>query len=443
MREFLLLVTTSLLATTAFASAAPPQQPSAAGADTAPPAKTASHWVQYRGPDRSGISPETGLLRSWPAEGPKVVWRRSIGEGFSGIVTSGEYLYTLWAVGEDEVVGCLRSADGTEVWRRRIGAAFGDEFGNGPRATPTVDQRVVYALGGRGKLMAADAATGEPIWEVDLHTAEYGFYGPQLTTSGLAVGFLQLPQFGYAASPLVEGELIVVGTGRGKGSSYVAFDKSSGKPRWTSIEEPGFTYSSPMAVNIGGHRQILVLTPSQLVSLRPDGEILWSQPWAETIAQPVFVSPDKVFVSTTNIAGSRSEGGAMALKIHERGGEAQVETLWESRIMRNYSSSSVAYQGFIYGFDNATLRCVAADSGELRWARRGLGKGTLIVADGLLILWSDRGRLTLAEASPEGYEQKGQAQILEEGQTWTPPTIAGGKLYLRGRTDLVCLNLKE
>ncbi len=442
MHRFLLLVMTSLLATAPFASAVQPHQHQGAGDDTAAPANAAAAWNQYRGPDRSGISPDTGLLRAWPEEGPRELWRRSLGEGFAGIAVAGDSFFTLFAVGEDELIGRFRVADGTEVWRRRIGDTFGDQFGNGPRATPSVAGGLVFAQGAKGKLAAVRAATGELIWEVDLQTPEFGFYGPQFTTTEFSVGVLQIPLFGYSSSPLVEGDLLIAEAGSGRGRTYVAFDKASGEVRWTAVDEPGFVYSSPQAVTIAGRRQILVFTPSALLALLPSGEVYWRRPWPLTVSQPVFVPPDKIFVSTTHVTGSPSEGGATVLKVSDDGEKAVVEPLWESRILRNYAGSSVLHEGHIYGFDNATLRCIAAETGELRWARRGLGKGTLVSADGLLLIWSDQGKLTLAEATPDGYRQKGQVRIFDEGRTWTPPTVAGGRLYLRGRTDVVCLDLK-
>ena len=400
-------------------------------------------WPAFRGFDRLGVSSETGLLRTWPDGGPPTVWTASVGQGFSGMAVVGDRLFTQYSIGDDEFLGAFSVADGQPIWRYRIGGTFRGQFGEGPRSTPTVDGEVVFGLGALGRLAAVRAATGEAIWEVDLHSEKYGFFGPQVTPAGFAVGVLQQPLFGYAVSPLVEGDLVVVETGTGNGRSLVAFDRATGAERWSALDEPGITYSSPMAVTVGGRRQILAYRPHELVSLDPSGTVLWRHPWAMAIAQPIPVPPDGLFLSTTRVTGSDSEGGAVLLEFRDQPGGAAVEPAWESREMRNYWSSSVLYDGHIYGFDNATLRCIAAASGEGRWAKRGLGKGSLIVADGLLILWSDQGVLTLAEADPESYSQIGQAQVFEKGRTWTPPALAGGKLFLRGGDEIVCLNLQN
>ena len=197
-----------------------------------------------------------------------------------------------------------------------------------------------------------------------------------------------------------------------------------------------------MAATVAGQRQILAYTSSALVALLPTGETLWTKPWHMTVAQPVIVPPDRIFVSTTQVAGSTFEGGSELFRISFAEGKAQVETVWESREMRNYWSGSVAHDGYLYGFDNATLRCVSLETGESKWARRGLGKGSLILADGLLILWSDQAVLTLAEATPEGYQQKGQVQVFDVGRTWAPPALADGRLFLRGGPHLACFDVK-
>ncbi len=424
----------SLLWIPAFSAQAQPggQKTGAAIADS----RAARGWTEFRGPNRSGISAETGLLRSWPEEGPREIWRRELGEGFSGISVSGERFFTLFAVGEDEFMGGFLVADGREIWRLRIGAKFHEINGNGPRSTPTVDGETVYGLGALGHLVAVRAATGEVIWEVDL-PQKYAFYGPQIGVEPTP-GIHQTPLFGYACSPLVEGELLVVETGSGGGRSYVAFDKRTGETRWTALNKTGISYSSPVPATIHGRRQILALRPGELVSLLPDGQLYWRQPWAvRTISQPIFVPPDKIFVSTID-----HEVGAMVVRVRSVDGRVSPKILWQSRIMKNYWSSSVAYQGSIYGFDNATLRCIAADTGELHWAKRGLGKGSLVIADGLLILLSDRGLLALAEASTESYQEKSRVRIFEGERTWTPPALAGGKLFVRGVTEVVCLDLK-
>jgi len=391
-------------------------------------------WPEFRGPGRSGVSEETGLLREWSEGGPKTVWRRSLGEGFSGVSVSGGYVYTLFATAEDEFLVCIQAADGEEVWHVRIGDKFHDEFGNGPRATPTIDQGTVYALSSGGRLLAAEAASGQVAWQLEL-TERYPITIPQWDISGAPTTGSPSPLWGHSSSPLVYQDLLIVYTGAGNGKSLVAFDKRTGKPRWTALDN-AITYSSPMVAKIGGRSQIILLAAREIISVLPTGEVLWSIPWAPTMSQPLFIPPDEIFFSTS------LDIGALLTRISIADRAVNTEIVWKSRIMKNLHSSSVYYRGNIYGFDNATLKCIFADTGELRWAKRGLGKGTLVAADGLLMVLSDRGLLALVEANPDGFEEKGRIQVLE-GRTWTAPTIAGGKLYLRNHEELVCLDLKE
>ena len=400
------------------------------------PAKAAPEgWTEFRGPGRAAVSPETGLLRSWPEDGPKVIWRRPLGEGFSGFAISGEHFYTLFRVGDDEFAGGFRVADGEELWRVRIGKAFSDEFGKGPRATPTLAGDAVYALGGKGNLMSLGAATGEVLWQIDLHK-DYPFYGPRWEATGLTAPQVQIPNWGYSGSPLVEGGLVLVETGAREDKSVVAFDAETGKTRWSATGDV-LGYASLLAVTLNGRRQILTTNTQELISLLPDGEVYWRHPWPQPTAltQPVFLPPDKIFIS-------HNEAGAL-LRVGSDGGKPTIEPLWQSRVLKNFWSSSVAYEGRIYGFDNATLKCLSAETGEQRWAKRGLGKGSLVIADGLLMVFGDQGQLTLIEAASDTYDQKGQVRIFDAARTWTPPAIAGGRLYLRGPDEMVCLDLRS
>ena len=411
-----------------------------AGAQTTEPTAEGSNvaWNQFRGPQRSGVSAETGLLRTWPEEGPKEVWRRAIGGGYSGIAVDGERFFTLFADAEKEYVGAFQVIDGKEIWRQEIDdEVFTDEFGSGPRATPTVAGDWIYALSGRGNLVAVDAASGEARWQVDLFR-DYGFFGPQWSLRAEPPGKLQMPSWGYSHSPLVEGDLIIAETGTGKGKSYVAFDRFTGEPRWNALDHP-IGYGSPLAATIAGKRQIIAVADTDLISVSPDGEVLWRLPWAPTIGQPLFLPPDRVFVTTVPLV--HLEGGAMVVHVTETGGKLQAEPVWRNQVMKSLWSTPVYYRNHIYGFDNATLRCIRADDGESTWARRGLGKGSLIAADGLLFIYSDRGTVYLVAADPEGYRETGRLSVFDSARTWTPPTLAAGRLYLRGSDEIVSLDV--
>ena len=397
-------------------------------------------WTDFRGPGRGGVSAETGLLETWPPAGPTVVWRRTLGDGFSGVTVSGERLFTLFATREGEFLGAFRVADGVEVWRLRIDDdVFADEFGRGPRATPTLVGEEVYALSASGRLVAATKADGSELFAVDLFE-EYGFFGPQWSMRGAPPGELQMPSWGYSYTPLVESGLVIAATGSGKGRSLVAFDRFTGEERWTALDQP-LGYASPMAADLGGRRQIVWPADSDLVGLSTAGEVLWSLPWAPTIGQPIAVPPDRIFISTVPLV--HFEGGALLLAVSASGdGVMSAEPVWRSPILKSLWASPVHYGGYVYGFDNATLRCLRASDGEPQWAKRGLGKGELLAADGKLIIYSDRGLLVLAEASPHRFLENGRIQLFDAARTWTPPTLADGRLFVRGGAELAVLDLR-
>jgi outer membrane protein assembly factor BamB len=216
----------------------------------------------------------------------------------------------------------------------------------------------------------------------------------------------------------------------------VAFDKATGKQRWAALDTPA-GYSSPIVVTIAGVRQYVFVHTAgrEVVSLLPDGTVHWRHPWTSgAIAMPVFVPPDGVLVSAS------ADVGAMLLRVKTVDGKPAVEEAWRNQLLKNHFSSSVVVGGHVYGFDNGTLKCLDAATGEQKWAARGFGKGSLIAADGLLVILSDRGLLALAEANPESYRELGRSQVFAS-KTWTAPTLAGGRLYLRDLAEIVCLEV--
>ena len=377
-------------------------------------------WPQFRGPNRDGVSKETGLLSGWPEAGPRRVWQVELGKGYSGIAVAAGRAYTMFASGKDEFAVALDAGTGQEIWRVRVGGKFKEMFGDGPRSTPTVDAERVYVLGARGMLYALGSSDGKEIWKRDLGE-EFG---------------APIPKWGFSTSPLVEGERLLVNVGGAGGSSIVAFDKSDGKELWRSQEDKA-GYSTPIAITIGERRQVVFFTGNNLVAVSPeDGRLLWKQPWKTSYdvnaATPVFVPPDRIFVSS-----GYDVGGAVY-----RVGAGEVVEVWRNREMKNKFSSSVLHQGQLYGFDEKTFKCVDAANGETRWESRGLGHGSLLYADGHLIVLGDKGTLILVEATPEGYREKARFQVFK-GKTWTMPTLSGGRLYVRDEKQLVALDLSE
>lgn len=383
-----------------------------------------TEWPQWLGPDRNGISKETGILKTWPADGPHVLWRTISGEGYSGMSISVGKLYTSFGVESDEVLVCADAQTGKEIWRYRMDSKFTNQFGHGTRATPTVHDGLVYNVSAGGKLVAVNANSGKEVWTHNL-TQEYG---------------AKVPTWGIATSPLVYGETLLVDVGGSGTHGFMAFNKKTGKVVWeTATGLPG--YSAPIAIETGGIKQALNFTGNSLISVNPEtGKQYWSYPWQTSYdvnaATPVFIAPDKVFVS------SGYNTGAAVLQMSANNGSVNVQEIWRSRAMRNHFSTSIYLNGYLYGFDEGTLRCIDANSQEKKWAKRGFGKGSLIYADGHLIVLSERGKLVLIEAKPGEYVEKASAQMLK-GRCWTVPTLLGGKLYIRNQKEMLCLQFSQ
>lgn len=385
---------------------------------------TKGEWPQWLGPHRNGISLETGLLKSWPATGPKIQWRIPLGDGYSGVAISKGKVFTLFSQGDNEFIVCLEAKTGKEIWRVRSDSTYKDVNGNGPRSTPTIHGDVVYALSAHGKLYALQTKNGGNIWSSNLREAFDGV-GP---SEGA----------GYGTSPLIEEDMLLVETGSNNGKAFVALNKKNGRTIWQA-ESDSAAFASPVAITVNGMRQIVFFSAEGAVAVSPqDGKSYWRLPWKTSYnvnaATPLFVPPDKIFIS------SGYETGATLLRIKTGAASTGVEAIWKSKAMQNIYTSSVLLGEYLYGFDKGTLKCIEANTGVEKWKQRGFGVGTLIYADGHLIVLSDKGKLALVEAIPTEYKEKASAEILT-GRSITVPALANGKLYLRNMKELVCVDL--
>lgn len=389
---------------------------------------TGDDWPQFRGPNRDGVSRETGLSTRWPEAGPPELWRIGLGVGYSGVAAVGSRLYTMDSQGEKEFAVALDAATGRELWRTEVGAFFREIAGDGPRATPTVEDGLVWAIGSFGDVVALRTEDGARVWSVAL---------PERFST-------PMPPFGFPNMPLIVGEHLVIEAGAAEGGSIVALDKKSGELAWRTPTHGEFAMSSPIHVTWQNTEQLLFLNHRDVVSVGTDGEILWTVPFAPRnpvkAVLPLFVPPDLIFVSASYDIG----GMMVRLKPGEKGdGTAGAEVVWNNRRMRNHFNTSIAHDGLIYGFDNATLKCIEAESGSERWAKRaGFGKGSMIYADGHLLVLSAHGRLLLVEATGEAYREKSAVQLCES-RTWTPPSLADGRLYVRSTDEIVALDLRR
>lgn len=440
MRGSAFVLTLLLALACSFCAPAPDAVPAAAApapAPTAPSASNGHDWPQWRGPSRDAISPQTGLVSTWPESGPQIVWRAPVGAGFSSVSIAGGSLYTLWDEGGRQFLVSLDAATGKEIWRRHLGSAFSNHYGDGPRSTPLVDGSLVYAIGTDGLLLAADRKTGEPEWQHDL-VKDYGS---------------SLPSYGISSSPLVVDGKLIIEAGA-EGASFIAFDKKTGDVAWKAGGDSP-AYSSPIEITIDGLTQIVFWSAHGLHAVSADeGAVLWDYPW-ETFcpvtgdplntATPIYMPPDRIFLS--------SGSGAAAIRIAKADAPSKpgapdpdatftVETVWESEQMRSDVNTSLLLGDHIYGFDRGTLKSLDATTGGVKWKARGFGRGSLIAADGTLIVLGEGGNLALVDATPDAYNERATARILA-GKNWTAPSLAGGHLYLRNHEEIVCIDLRR
>ncbi len=385
-------------------------------------AAVTGEWPQFRGPNRDGVSSQKGLLESWPKKGPQELWRVDVGSGFSGISVSGGRAFTMFNRDGGEWLVAFDAASGKELWQLRTDSAFTNSFGDGPRSTPTVDGSTVFAFGANAKLFAADVATGEVRWQRDL-VKDFG---------------ARIPTWGVATAPLVEGDLLLLDVGGRAGASLLAFNKGSGEEVW-SVGDDLAGYSAPIAFTVGETRQVVFFTGRNVTAISPaDGRVLWSEAWKTdydiNAAAPIFIAPNRLFIS------SGYDVGAALFELSSVEGVWKASEVWRGRNMKNQFSSSVRVGEVLFGFDDSTLKAIDLATGKDLWRHRGLGHGSLIYADGSLIVLGDKGDLVLVEASGKAYEEKAAVQIFD-GKCWTTPALVDGRLFLRDEKEMISLRV--
>ncbi|MEI6234435.1 MAG: PQQ-binding-like beta-propeller repeat protein [Planctomycetota bacterium] len=386
----------------------------------------ASDWPQFGGPLRDGVSTETGLLKQWPESGPKLIWMsKDVGLGYSGPAIVGGRIYLMGLRGESELLLCLNAADGKELWATPIGSAYTNDYGDGPRGTPTVDGERIYMLGANGDLVCAGTASGTVHWRV------------KVTDFGGMV-----PPWGYCESVLVDGDRVVCTPGGEKGA-MAAFEKLSGKLVWQSAKftDPA-QYASIAAADIAGTHLYIQVTGEHVTGIAAaDGRMLWQQPFkcAYVCASPV-VKGDHVFVTS---------GGGTGCKSFHVLAPDKVELVYKNKVMKNLPGGVVLFGEHLYGYsDGLGWVCQHFATGEQVWASKEFRKGSLTIADGMMIcVAEDDGTVVLADASEKGWKERSHFQLdplftkRKQGHVWTLPVVVGGRLYLRDQEFLFCFDI--
>jgi outer membrane protein assembly factor BamB len=385
-----------------------------------------SDWPQWRGPDRNGLSRESGLMREWPPSGPPLVWSASnLGGGYGSVAVTGDRVFVQGLVGRDSVLSALDRTDGRLVWRTVLGPGGTNDRGSGPRSTPTVDGDRVYVLTESGDLACLRREDGTVVWRRNILR----------DFRSRNINWL------VSESPLVDGRRLIVTPG-GREAGMVALDKMTGETLWASRElsdEAG--YASAVVADVQGVRTVMTLTSRAGVGVRAsDGKLMWRYRQVANgtanVATPVF-HDDKVFYSS-----SYGTGGAL-LALTAKGGEVAAREIYFTRDMQNHHGGVVLVDGYLYGFSNSILTCLEFATGRRMWRDRSVGKGSLTYADGHLVILSENHVVGLVEASPSEYREKGRFRIADAGlPSWAHPVVSGGRLYLRNQGSLAAYDIR-
>jgi outer membrane protein assembly factor BamB len=389
---------------------------------------TAGDWPQYLGEGRDGVYKGPPLADAWPSGGPRVLWKKPVGEGFSGPVVSAGRLILHHRVGAEEVVEAMDIATGASQWRYAYPTNYRDDFGfdEGPRAVPVVAGGIVYTFGAQGQLHAVGLADGKKRWSEDT-TARYR----------VAKGF-----FGAAGSPLVEDGRAIANVG-GRGAGIVAFDAATGKVLWTATDDEA-SYSSPVGATFGGKRLAVFLTRSNLLGLDPaTGTIAFRRPWrarnasSVNAASPVIVG-DLIFVS------AEYGPGAGVLRVE---GSTLVDVWTGLDSLTNHYATAVHLNGVLYGYHGRqefgpALRAVDLRTGKVRWSQEQFRAGSILLAGNRLLIMREGGELVLAPAVPDAFKPLARAQVLP-AVVRAFPALSDGVLYVRNENTLVALDLRK
>ncbi len=381
----------------------------------------AADWPNYRGPNYDGISSETGWRSTW-TENPTVEWSASLGAGFASMAVCNNRVYATGNVNDNDIVYCLDAATGEEVWRQSYRSPLNPKnHEGGPCATPTVEGDAVYVFGKNGDALRLNAKTGKIVWHRNV-AKELG---------------LRLPTWFFSSSAVVVDDLVILNAG----ASGVALTKTDGSVAWKSGADAA-GYASAVPFPVGGKKCVALLGCRDLFGIEAaTGKVLWRYEWKTSYD---INAADPIIAGNTIFISSGYNKGCALLALSADG----AKEIFSNKNMRNQCNGSVLWDGYIYGFDgqvggSGKLTCMELKTGDVKWSQGGLGTGSLMVADGKLIVLGEAGKLAIAEASPAGYKELASVEILK-GKCWTVPVLANGRIYARNAAgDLVCVDVRD
>ncbi len=358
------------------------------------------------------------IKTDWTASPPVALWRRPIGPGWSSFAVLGGHIYTQEQRGPDEVVACYKVTTGEPVWAHRDQTRFWESNGGpGPRATPTLSHGHVYTFGATGVLNALNDADGSVMWSRNA-ASDTG---------------TKTPQWGFASSPLVVGDLVIIATA----GQLVAYDRVTGARRWAGPAH-GVSYSSPHLATIDGVAQVLLLSTAGATSVAlADGTLLWEHRWpGYPIVQPALTADGDVLMSVSDSSGTRR------IAVARGSGGWTVEERWTSNGLKPYFNDFVVHKGHAFGFDGSILACIDLKDGKRVWKGGRYGNGQLILLadqDAMLVL-SEEGELALVKATPDQFTELARFPAIE-GKTWNHPVLAGDVLLVRNGEQMAAFRL--
>ncbi len=395
----------------------------------------ADDWPQWRGPHRDGVSAEKGLLKEWPKEGPKLLWeRKDIGSGFSTPSVVGDAFYLLANEGLDkEFVKALRVSDGNQIWETPIG-----KVGNpdqkpaypGARSTPTVDGESLYALGSDGDLVCLETATGKVRWQKSLRKDFGGQPGV----------------WAYAESPLIDGDTLVCTPG-GAEATMVALNKKTGEVLWKAAVPGGdqAAYASVIPTQAAGAKQYIQFLQKGLVGVdAASGKFLWRY---EKTAEGSPANIPSPVADDSYIYSATGRGGGGLVHLTSAQGAITAEPVYAEKKLPASIGGTVKIGDYLYGTTGESVLCLDFKSGAIKWQERGIGAASICFADGDLYLHGENGQVSLVEATPDGYHEKGRFTPPSQpdrgsAKAWAYPVVANGRLYIHDVGVLWCYDVK-
>ena len=380
-----------------------------------------AEWPGFRGPARDSIIRGVRIATDWAATPPVQMWRRPIGPGWSSFAVHGDRLYTQEQRGDDEIVASYKVSTGEPIWRHRDRVRFWEsEGGAGPRGTPTLSRGRVYAFGATGILNALDEATGRVVWSRNVATDAKS----------------EVPYWGFASSPLVVDDIVIVAAA----GTLAAYDVATGKPRWRGPSHGG-SYSSPHRATIAGVDQILLLGGPGAISVAPaDGAVLWEHKWSPgAIVQPALTADGDILV---NAIASTGGIGTRRLAVTHASGGWSVQERWTSIGLKPYYNDFVIHKGHAYGFDGSILASINLETGTRTWkgGRYGNGQLVLLADQDLLLVLSEEGELALVSATPDKFTEVAKFQVLD-AKTWNHPVLVGDVLLVRNGEEMAAFRV--